>query len=166
MKTAVWAAAGAAAVSLGVAIGSPGAGGAANASADTLRPSHFNHPQANPYFPLRPGLVLRYRGTDGGNKFRERVTITHKTKMIEDLGKIRLRRRDGRALRLSHTLLLCRGRLYRTPKSTQSHVSGAEWRMKQSDRHAKKHPQAAPAQVLGDSPRAHCRLCGPHGRCP
>jgi hypothetical protein len=37
------------------------------------------------------------------------------------------------------------------------------WRpspMKQSDRHSKKHPQAAPTQVLGDSPRAQCRLCG------
>ena len=83
MKTAVWAAAGAAAVSLGLTIGSPGAGGAADVPADTIHPSHFNHPQANPYFPLRPGLVLRYHGPDGGKKFRERVTITHKTRMIE-----------------------------------------------------------------------------------
>jgi hypothetical protein len=83
MKTAAWAAAGAAAVTLCVAIGSLGAGGEANAPADTLHSSHFNHPRANPYFPLRPGLVLRYRGTDGCNKFRERVTVTHKTRMIE-----------------------------------------------------------------------------------
>jgi hypothetical protein len=43
------------------------------------------------------------------------------------------------------------------------------WRpspMKQSDRHSKKHPQAAPIQELGDSSRAPCRLCGPHGGCP
>jgi Homeodomain-like domain len=38
--------------------------------------------------------------------------------------------------------------------------------MKRSDRRSKKHPQAALAQGLGDAPGAHCRLCGPHGRCP
>jgi hypothetical protein len=86
MKSAVWAAAGVAAVSLGVgAIGSPGAGSADYASADAIHPSHFNHPQANPYFPLRPGMVLGYRGTDGAERFRERVTITHKTRMIEGI---------------------------------------------------------------------------------
>jgi len=74
--------------------------------ADTIHPSHFNHPQADPYFPLRPGLVLRYHGTDGGKKFCERVTITHKTKMIEGV-RARvvhdvLRREDGTLAENTH----------------------------------------------------------------
>ena len=43
------------------------------------------------------------------------------------------------------------------------------WRpspMQPSARHANKHPQAPLTHVLGDSPRAPCRLCGPHGGCP
>ena len=59
----------------------------------------FNHPRANPYFPLSPGLVLRYRGTDGPAKFRERVAITRRTRTIEGVTAIVvhdvLRRADG-----------------------------------------------------------------------
>ena len=106
MKTAVWAAAGVAAVSLGVAIGSPGGGSAANAPADAIHPSHFNHPQANPYFPLQPGMVLHYRGTDGAERFRESVTITHKTSMIEGINATVvhdvLRRDDGTIAEATH----------------------------------------------------------------
>lgn len=104
MKTAVWAAAGVAVVSLGVAI--PAAGSAASAPTDHIRPSHFNHPQANPYFPLQPGMVLRYRGTDGGEKFRERVTITDKTRVIEGVKATVvhdvLRRNDGTLAEATH----------------------------------------------------------------
>lgn len=104
MKTAAWAAAGVAVVSLGVAI--PGAGSAASAPADAIRPSHFNHPQANPYFPVQPGMVLRYRGTDGAEKFRERVTITHKTRVIEGIKATVvhdvLRRDDGTIAEATH----------------------------------------------------------------
>lgn len=59
----------------------------------------FNKPQANPYFPLTPGLVLRYRGTDGPAKFRERVAITRRTKTINGVEAVVvrdvLRRADG-----------------------------------------------------------------------
>ena len=52
-------------------------------AAPTPNPSDFTHPVANPYFPLTPGLVLRYRGTDDGEHQHERVTVTHKTKLIQ-----------------------------------------------------------------------------------
>src|SRR5881296_736812 len=45
-------------------------------------PSSFTAPKANPYFPLTPGLVLRYRGTDGPERFRERLAVTDRTKTI------------------------------------------------------------------------------------
>lgn len=46
-------------------------------------PADFAHPKANPYFPLRHGLVTRLRGSDGGEHFREVVRITHHTKVIQ-----------------------------------------------------------------------------------
>jgi hypothetical protein len=103
MRRAVLATAGLAAVVAvitGVVIGSTGASSTAvGHSGPAVRPSDFSHPQANPYFPLQPGLVFRYHGTDGLQKFRERVTITHKTKMIQGVKAtvVRdvLRRADG-----------------------------------------------------------------------
>lgn len=108
---AMWTAGVAAALAAGSVIGCSGVGGAtvAHTAADqrmggtvtrhAIRPSDFSHPRTNPYFPLRPGLVLRYRGTDGPAKFRERVTVTHKTKMIQGIKAtvVRdiLRRADG-----------------------------------------------------------------------
>jgi hypothetical protein len=88
------------AVITGVVIGSTGASSTAvGHSGPAVRPSDFSDPQANPYFPLQPGLVFRYHGTDGLQKFRERVTITHKTKMIQGVKAtvVRdvLRRADG-----------------------------------------------------------------------
>jgi hypothetical protein len=60
---------------------------------------NFNNPQANAYFPITPGLVTRLRGTDGGAHFREVVTVTDKTKVINGIEAttIRdiLRRSDG-----------------------------------------------------------------------
>jgi len=74
-----------------------GSGGAAQPAGPFS--ASFTHPQPNPYFPLTPGLVLRYRGTDGPAKFRERVTVTHKTKTIEGVKAVVirdvLRRADG-----------------------------------------------------------------------
>lgn len=46
-------------------------------------PVDFSAPKRNPYFPLKPGTVSRYRGTDEGERFRERLVVTHDTKMIE-----------------------------------------------------------------------------------
>ena len=55
-------------------------------SADTAAAEHpvrFDKPQQNPYFPLRPGTVSRYRGSDEGERFREFVGVTHRTKKIQ-----------------------------------------------------------------------------------
>jgi hypothetical protein len=100
-----WAAAGSTAlgalvVAAGVGVGA-GLGTTANAgpTATNPSPSSFTHPTANPYFPLTPGLVLRYRGSDGDEQQHERLTVTHKTKMIQGVRTrvIRdvLRRTDG-----------------------------------------------------------------------
>ena len=46
-------------------------------------PADFADPHLNPYFPLRPGLVTRLRGTDDGEHLRERVRITGRIKVIQ-----------------------------------------------------------------------------------
>jgi len=51
--------------------------------APAINPADFNSPKANPYYPLRPGTVSRYRGSDGGKRFNEQVTITHQEKNIQ-----------------------------------------------------------------------------------
>ena len=48
-----------------------------------IDPAAFTNPVANPYFPLKVGTVLHYLGSDGGQRFRERLTITHSTKKIQ-----------------------------------------------------------------------------------
>lgn len=62
-------------------------------------PADFDDPQANPYFPLEPGSVFGYRGADGRERFRQRVTITHRTKKIQGVTTtvVRdvIRRQDG-----------------------------------------------------------------------
>jgi len=58
------------------------ADGTANPSSG-IDPADFTHPVANPYFPLTPGLVTRLRGSEDGERFRERVAITHRTKTIQ-----------------------------------------------------------------------------------
>ena len=84
MRKTVWATAAAAAMSGGVLLGTVGmAGGPAAEAAPSLDPANFSKPVANPYFPLTPGLVLRYRGHDDREQDREKVTVTHRTKMIE-----------------------------------------------------------------------------------
>src|SRR4051812_42995054 len=55
---------------------------AAPALPSTFDPAQFSNPVANPYFPLEPGLVTRLHGTDDGEHFRERVQVTHRTKMV------------------------------------------------------------------------------------
>jgi hypothetical protein len=71
------------AAGVGAALGIVGTSAQAVPTAANPSPSSFTHPVANPYFPLTPGLVLRYRGTDDGEKEHERVVVTHKTKMIQ-----------------------------------------------------------------------------------
>jgi len=71
------------------------------AGAATHKASHgrFTHPRQNPYFPLRPGTVFHFRGTDDGEKFTERVEVTRETKRIQGVTTtvVRdvLRRADG-----------------------------------------------------------------------
>ncbi len=65
----------------------------------TVDPGRFQHPKPNAYFPLTPGTVFRYRGTDEGEHYRERLAITHRTKQIEGVRarvlRDVLRRADG-----------------------------------------------------------------------
>lgn len=76
-------------------------GAASGGAAQSTRPfsASFTHPQPNAYFPLTPGLVLHYRGTDGPARFRERVAVTHRTRTIEGVEAVVvrdvLRRADG-----------------------------------------------------------------------
>jgi hypothetical protein len=47
-----------------------------------LDPADFTAPRANPYFPLEPGTVSRYRGTEAGKVFRERLAVTDRGRTI------------------------------------------------------------------------------------
>ncbi|ABL81460.1 MULTISPECIES: hypothetical protein [unclassified Nocardioides] len=64
-----------------------------------VAPAQFDRPQQNEYFPLEPGTVTRYRGTDEGDRFVERVRVTHRTKRIQGVTttvvRDTLRRADG-----------------------------------------------------------------------
>jgi hypothetical protein len=52
-------------------------------AAGTPAPSNFSAQVDNPWFPLRPGTTLVYRGLDNGLASREVVTVTHTVKLIE-----------------------------------------------------------------------------------
>ncbi len=82
-----------------VASGTSGAAVSSGTGAPSVSPGQFKHPQQNPYFPLRPGTVSRYRGTDEGDRYRERVVVTRRTKRIDGVTTtvVRdvLRRADG-----------------------------------------------------------------------
>ena len=69
-------------------------------------PHLFEHPVANPFFPLTPGLVTRLRGTDEGEHFRETVTTTDRTRMIvgvrTTVSRDVLRRADGTLAEKTH----------------------------------------------------------------
>ena len=49
----------------------------------TLHPSDFVRRIDNPWFPLRPGTVYRYRGIKDGQPSREVLTVTSRTKVIQ-----------------------------------------------------------------------------------
>jgi hypothetical protein len=49
----------------------------------SVQSAGFGHPRSNPWFPLRPGVTTILRGADGGSRFRERVTNTHRTRVIQ-----------------------------------------------------------------------------------
>jgi hypothetical protein len=93
------------AVSIGLVLGSRGRA-SAELPAGAVDPADFTSPVANPYFPLVAGKVFRYRGTEDGEHFRERVTITHDTKTIlgVETTVVRdvLRRADGSLAEKTH----------------------------------------------------------------
>jgi hypothetical protein len=67
----------------GVLAASTTAGGAAGGvPAAGVDPAQFTNPKPNPYYPLEPGTVSRYEGSDEGQRLHERVKVTHKTKTI------------------------------------------------------------------------------------
>ena len=83
MKTARIAVVGlAVALGLGTFATAQSVGGAAAGAGSKSKMANFHNPRANPYFPLTPGTVSVYRGSEDGEHFRERVTITHRTKTI------------------------------------------------------------------------------------
>jgi hypothetical protein len=70
-----------------VVAGSAGAGTPAPVTTPynpDIDPADFGGPIDNPYLPLRPGTVWRYRGVGDDGKTRERnvVKVTHRTKRI------------------------------------------------------------------------------------
>jgi hypothetical protein len=71
----------------------------ADASTHSSHGGQFTNPRQNAYFPLRPGTVFQYQGTDDGEKFTERVEVTSSTKKIQGVETIVvrdvLRREDG-----------------------------------------------------------------------
>jgi hypothetical protein len=74
-------------------------GASAEHPSPAVDPSNFTHPLPNPYFPLVPGNVFHYRGSDDGEHLKETLTITRRTKVIEGVKTTVvsdiLRRRDG-----------------------------------------------------------------------
>lgn len=75
-----------AALAAGVVTAAPVGGGGPGTSAAHVSPpargALFDHPQENPYFPLRPGTVSRYRVRDDGERLHERVTVTDRTRTV------------------------------------------------------------------------------------
>ena len=77
-----------------------GCGSTQTKSAPTAKRAGFTANVTNPWFPLRPGSVYRYRGIKDGEPSREVMTVTHKTKTI-----------DGAACVVVSDLLYIRGKL-------------------------------------------------------
>jgi hypothetical protein len=60
--------------------------GSAQGSSTTLRQPNYHGFTANvtnPWFPLRPGSVYRYRGVKDGRPSRDVMTVTHRTRTIQ-----------------------------------------------------------------------------------
>jgi hypothetical protein len=64
--------------------------GASPATA-SIDPSQFTSPVANPYFPLKPGTVFVYRGSEGHQHLIEHLRVTHHTKRIEGVKTVVIR---------------------------------------------------------------------------
>jgi hypothetical protein len=64
-----------------------GSSGETSAASRTVPPdpADFDAPVANPYFPLEPGTIFHYRGTEGRDRLHERLTITDRAKTIQGI---------------------------------------------------------------------------------
>jgi len=56
---------------------------ATTSSSAPAKRTGFSADVTNPWFPLRPGSVYRYRGVKDGEPSREVMTVTHRTKVID-----------------------------------------------------------------------------------
>ena len=54
----------------------------ASAPPDNPDPKLFKDPRHNAYFPLTPGLVTRLRGSEDGERFKQTVHITTRTRVV------------------------------------------------------------------------------------
>ncbi|HSB38237.1 MAG TPA: hypothetical protein VLD13_04040 [Gaiellaceae bacterium] len=60
-----------------------GCGSHSGTSTTAAERARFGASVTNPWFPLRPGSVYRYRGVKDGEPSREVMTVTHRTRTIE-----------------------------------------------------------------------------------
>src|SRR3954454_22928832 len=67
-------------LALGLAAATLGAGSAPPVAPD---PANFVREVTNPWFPLRPGTTLRYRGETDGTRGHDIFSVTHRTKTIQ-----------------------------------------------------------------------------------
>jgi hypothetical protein len=64
-------------------VGASGAGTAAGGGAPKFDPANFAGARVkNPWFPLKPGTILRYRGVKDGRRGVDVVRVTHRRKTI------------------------------------------------------------------------------------
>jgi hypothetical protein len=82
MVTSTALAIGAAAVAALVGAGASGSARPVQPPA-ALDPANFVRHVTNPWFPLRPGTTLRYRGQTDGTPGRDVFAVTHRTKTIQ-----------------------------------------------------------------------------------
>jgi hypothetical protein len=88
------------------AVSTSGGTAAPPAPQAAVNPGQFSAPQQNPYFPLKPGAVSRYRGSEDGHLYRERVVVTGRTKRIQGVATTVVsdivRRADGSVAEKTH----------------------------------------------------------------
>jgi hypothetical protein len=72
----------AAVAAAGITTATAGSAGVPGSSAGVVDPARFQHSAANSFFPLNPGHVTVLDGESDGEKFREVVTVSSRTKTI------------------------------------------------------------------------------------
>jgi hypothetical protein len=76
-----------------IAIGSGWTPGAASATGAAPDPARFSTTIDNPFLPLVPGTVMRYRETGDDGTGRDVVRVTHRTKLVEGVRTVVVRDR-------------------------------------------------------------------------